>query len=108
MSNIVYDAPKELSHLWDALMWVLHNAVTVRNTDAPAPSKDNYEAPVFATLAIQRTQHHGLASPGQVRSFECVKDMSDEEWEEWSGRIKSMVMGINLGGLEPGPMYARH
>ncbi|PVF90905.1 hypothetical protein CPB86DRAFT_803216, partial [Serendipita vermifera] len=98
---------QELSHLQEALMWILHNATTMRNTGALPPSDGDFKAPEFATIAIRKVED-GLASPGQPRSFEFVKDMSDEEWEEWSGRIKSMVMGINLGGLEPGPMYARH
>ncbi|PVG04032.1 hypothetical protein CPB86DRAFT_868801 [Serendipita vermifera] len=98
---------QELSHLRGALMWVLHNATTMRNAGTLPPSDGDFKAPEFATIAIQKVKD-GLASPGQLRSFEFVKDMSNEEWEEWSGRIKSMVMGVHLGGLGTGPTHGWH
>ncbi|CAG8741640.1 15457_t:CDS:2, partial [Acaulospora colombiana] len=100
------DDQGEISHLRKALMWVLHNATAMRHAEGPpSPSEKDTVVPEFAVLAVRRAEQSGSASPGRLRSFEFVKNMSDEEWEEWSARIKSMVMGINLRGLEPGPIH---
>ncbi|PVG04035.1 hypothetical protein CPB86DRAFT_868804 [Serendipita vermifera] len=102
------DGQKELCNLREALIWVLQNATEMRHNGAIPPLNSNPELLEFATLAIQRIRQLELACPGQLRSFEFIRNMPDEEWEVWSGKIKSMVMGINMGGLEPGPMLTRH
>jgi hypothetical protein len=100
----------ELANLRKTLIWVFQTATKTRSEDGPhelskEPELDNLP---FATIAHQKVQMHGLASPGQVRSFEFTRGMSNEEWEEWSTRIKTMIMGVRLGGLGCGPVYAVH
>jgi hypothetical protein len=96
-----------VSYLQHALTWVLQSAANMRNEGHLSLTEDNHEVPSFAQMAIRRIQDHG-APPGQLRSFEFAREMSNEEWEEWSLRVKVMVMGAKLGGLGCGPMYAQH
>jgi hypothetical protein len=97
---------KELEWLHDALVWVMNSAVTARNEDEPRPLDKPSEVPKFATMAIRNTTEWELTSPRDIRSFGFARDMSDEEWKTWMARLKAMIMGITLGGLEPGPVYA--
>jgi hypothetical protein len=108
--DVMFTGNEELANLRDTLIWVLQTATKTRNEDSShesnkGPELDNLP---FATIAHRKVQTHGLAYPGQVRSFEFTRGMSDEEWEEWSTRIKTMIMGVRLGGLGCGPVYAVH
>jgi hypothetical protein len=95
----------ELSHLWDALIWILENASKMRNAGYLPASEDIPKVPAFAKIGIRKIQKDRF--PGRIRSFEFAREMSTEQWEEWSNRVKSMAMGVKLGGLGCGLMYAR-
>jgi hypothetical protein len=101
------DTDTKLSHLRDALIWVLKNAIKRRDEVCPLALEYEPEVPTFAKIGLRRTQAHGIA-PWKIRTFEFSKQMSTEEWDEWSNRVKTMVMGVSLGGLGCEPNYGRH
>jgi hypothetical protein len=105
-SKLNREKAANISHLWDALIWILQKATQMRNIDRLTESKAALQVPAFAQIGIRKTQRN--RSPGQIRSFEFAREMSNEEWDEWSNRIKSMAMGTKLRGLGCGPTYTRH
>jgi hypothetical protein len=102
-----YTGYQGLSDLQDALMWILQEATDMRYLGYLPLFEDDYEVPSFAKIAIKRIEEHGSESPGQFRSFEFANEMSSEEWEDWSAKVKTIIMGASLGGLGCGPMYGR-
>jgi hypothetical protein len=93
------------SSLGEALRWIQDNFVGIRYK-APLRRPDRYNVPSFAQIGINK-KHRGRWS-GTFRSFEFVEKLSVEEWEEWSNRVKILIMGVNLGGLGCGPTHAQH
>jgi hypothetical protein len=106
--EIAGDAQMELSHLGDALIWVLQNATKRRNEGGSTAFVQASKPLPFAAMTISKVEILGQAPLGRVRSFEFARRMSDEEWEEWSARTLTMIMGVRLGGLGCGPVYSRH
>jgi hypothetical protein len=95
---------KELSNLRDALIWVLEKAAEAHGK-VPLPALEGEpEVLAFATIGIRRDRQN--ISQGRIRSFEFGREVSSEEWEEWSSSIKVLIMGGSLGGLGCGPVYA--
>jgi hypothetical protein len=45
------------------------------------------------------------APPFELRNFDFMQDMSDEEWIEWNARMKILILGTKLNGLKHGPSY---
>jgi hypothetical protein len=97
---------KELKWLHDALVWVMNSAVTARNEDELHRLDKPSEVPKFATMAIRIIAEWELTSPREIRSFEFARHMVEEEWKTWIARLKAMIMGVTLGGLEPSHVYA--
>jgi hypothetical protein len=106
--EIAGGARMELSHLGDALIWVLQNATKKRNEKGSTAFFQASKPLPFATMAISKPERPGQAPPGRVRSFEFARGMSDEEWDEWSTRTLTMIMGVRLGGLGCEPVYSQH
>jgi hypothetical protein len=96
----------EPSKLQDALIWVLGNAAKMRNRGVSLVSEGKHEVPSFASIGLRKAKERRPI--GQIRSFKFAKEMSDEGWEDWTNKIKSMAMGLYLNGLGCGPKYAQH
>ncbi|PVF92408.1 hypothetical protein CPB86DRAFT_877909 [Serendipita vermifera] len=80
------------------LRWVLNSATKVHDsTNHPESSSPL----VFDPPILERGD---WPTVGDIRSFDFVNDISDEEWEDWVIRLKVMIMGAPLGGLKPGPL----
>jgi hypothetical protein len=106
--NLQMTGHKELSFLQESLIWVLQKVTKTRNGTSLPALENTYEPPSFAKIAVRKFRDYGVASPGQIRSFEFTTEMSNEQWEEWSLRVKVMAMGAKLGGLGCEPMYAQY
>jgi hypothetical protein len=94
---------EELLNLRDVLIWILETAAKARDKVSLPTLEDELEVSVFATLDFRRTQYTG--SPGRIRSFEFAREVSSEEWEEWSSSVKVLVMGASLRGLGCGSVH---
>ncbi|PVF97747.1 hypothetical protein CPB86DRAFT_826271 [Serendipita vermifera] len=88
-----------LANLRAALMWIFTNSTKVHD------SQDRAEESSPLVLNPPVLEREDWPQVGDVRSFDFVKDISGEEWEEWVTRLKVMVMGASLGGLKPGPFH---
>jgi hypothetical protein len=99
-ARIANSGLSELANLRDALLWVLRKSMAVReHFNTPRKSSlDASELPHFATIAIKKRRRYGIQD-GEARSFDFVMDMSDGRWDEWKAMLRTMVMGISLGGL---------
>jgi hypothetical protein len=88
-----------LANLKIALVWVLGNSVRVHNSTLEDGTLSTLNPPVLDRL--------GWPSPDglELHSFDFIRVMSDEEWEEWIANLKGMIMGASLGGLKPSPFY---
>jgi hypothetical protein len=94
---------REPLNLRNALIWVLETAAKARNTVPLPVLKAEPEVPAFATIGIRRIEQN--ISPGRIRSFEFAREVSSEEWEEWSSSVKVLIMGASLRGLGCGPVH---
>jgi hypothetical protein len=94
-----------------ALSWVLDNSIKTRtsigDTQDSIPVFD-HESFHFAKVGLRKLYRYKWSSPGDIRSFNFVKDMSNEDWEEWVVRLRVMIMGSRLNGLRSGPTYEDH
>ncbi|PVG03064.1 hypothetical protein CPB86DRAFT_869977 [Serendipita vermifera] len=91
-----------LANLRTALLWVLDESTEAHDSH----ERTNESSPlVFDPPILERV---GWPRLKNVRSFEFIKDMSDEEWEDWVTRLKVMIMGVSQGGLKPGPFQNRN
>ncbi|PVG04037.1 hypothetical protein CPB86DRAFT_809939 [Serendipita vermifera] len=97
--NLDVSEETELLYLRDALLWVMNCSIKAREGDLLTVSN---EIPQFASMAIRNIEEEVVAVPRQVRSFEFARGMSEEEWAQWIVRLKTMIMGVALGGLGPG------
>ncbi|PVG03071.1 hypothetical protein CPB86DRAFT_822594 [Serendipita vermifera] len=95
-----------------ALSWVLDKSIKVQHSIGSAQDSPNDifnpETFHFAKVGLRKLYRYKWSSLGQIRSFDFVKDMSKEEWEEWITHIKVMLMGTTLNGLRSGPTYDSH
>ncbi|PVF92406.1 hypothetical protein CPB86DRAFT_877907 [Serendipita vermifera] len=91
-----------LDNLRTTIVWLLNNSIKVHETQYPAKSSSPL---VFDPPVLERED---WPTVGGVRSFNFIKDMSGEEWEDWVTRLKVMIMGASLGGLKPGPLQERN
>jgi hypothetical protein len=93
----------ELLYLRSALVWILETAAKARTQVSLPALEGEFEVSAFATIGIRRYEH--TESLGWIRSLEFARDMSSEEWEEWSSSVKVLVMGASLRGLGCGPVH---
>ncbi|PVF96426.1 hypothetical protein CPB86DRAFT_874976 [Serendipita vermifera] len=91
-----------LANLRVTFVWVLNNSIKVHDSQDTAESS----APLLFDPPI--LEREDWPTVGDVRSFDFVNDMSDEEWDDWVTRLKVMIMGVSLGGLKPGPLQDRN
>jgi hypothetical protein len=103
---VEHDFSTTLLDLREALAWVLRNAYKMRSERGLLASEDEFKVPTFAKIGRRKNeiQRH----PGRIRSFKFAREMSNEEWDEWSSRVKTMVMGVDLRGLGCGPVSTQH
>ncbi|PVF97159.1 hypothetical protein CPB86DRAFT_760725 [Serendipita vermifera] len=96
----------EVTNLREALLWVLNKAIVTHDLpdSSRAGSFEMIELPHFATIAIKKRRWYG-AQDDETRTFEFVKDMSGEEWDDWTANLRAMIMGISLGGLNVESTY---
>jgi hypothetical protein len=94
---------KELLNLRDALIWVLKKAAKARDQVSIPALEGELEVPAFATIGIRRQKHD--SSLGRIRSFEFVRELSRDEWDEWSSSVEVLIMGTSLYGLGCGPVH---
>jgi hypothetical protein len=94
-----------IGSLYMALRWIHDNFIKMRYGD-PLPLSGKSDVPFFAFIDHKKKLRK--QSPGRIRSFDFVGKLSVEEWEEWSNRVKILVMGVKLGGLGCGPTHAQH
>ncbi|PVF96429.1 hypothetical protein CPB86DRAFT_816424 [Serendipita vermifera] len=84
-----------LPSLHSALVWAFDNSINVHDSQGRAESSSPFAfGPLVMPVEV-------------VRSFNFVNDLSDEEWEDWVTKLKVLMMGVSLGGLEPGPLQDR-
>ncbi|PVG03067.1 hypothetical protein CPB86DRAFT_869980 [Serendipita vermifera] len=91
-----------LANLRTALLWVLNNSTNVHDAQDRADSSSPL---VFDPPVLER---EAWPTVGDVRSFDFVKDMSGEAWEDYVTRLQVLIMGTSLGGLKPGPLQDRN
>ncbi|CAG8452974.1 9391_t:CDS:2, partial [Acaulospora colombiana] len=94
------DQSHRLPNLQAALIWVLNHSIKLHNSKILAASS-------FSLIDQPNLERYNWPTVGEVRSFSFIKDMSDEEWQEWVARLRVLIMGASLGGLKPGPLQNR-
>ncbi|PVF92409.1 hypothetical protein CPB86DRAFT_791186 [Serendipita vermifera] len=91
-----------LFNLQTTLLWALNSATKIHNSQTHLKSSSSL---VFDPPALERED---WPTVGDIRSFDFVKDLSGEEWENWVTGLKVMIMGASLGGLNPSPFQDRN
>jgi hypothetical protein len=86
-----------IADLHDALIWVLNHSTAMRYSSDFCIQQ--IQLPQFATIAIQKVRLYGTLE-GEVRSFVFVREMTQEEWDQWVAKLKTVVMAVKLGGLK--------
>lgn len=89
---------RQLSNLRIAFLWALHHSRMIYN------SKEDIESSTPPTVNPPNLKRFDWPTVGEIRSFDFVKTMSEEEWQEWVTRLKVLIMGTSRGGLKPGPL----
>jgi hypothetical protein len=97
---------KELLHLRDALIWILAKAAKAHDALSPPTLEGQPEVLGFTAIDVRRIKQN--ISPGRIRSFGFAREVSSEEWEEWSSSVKVLIMGTSLRGLGCGPVYGAY
>jgi hypothetical protein len=101
-----------LHRLQAALLWVFERSVEARDAingaQDPSTQIAYRESLQFATIGLQKLNRYGWPSAGEIRSFEFVKYMSDDRWEMWIERLKVLMIGTKLGGLNVGPLSGKN
>ncbi|PVF97752.1 hypothetical protein CPB86DRAFT_826273 [Serendipita vermifera] len=87
----------QLANLRVALVWVLKNSIKVYNYRVHMKSLSPL---VFDPPVLERIHWPTL---GEVRSFDFICNLLDEEWEQWTSQLKVLIMGSFIGGLKPSP-----
>ncbi|PVG03049.1 hypothetical protein CPB86DRAFT_793958 [Serendipita vermifera] len=90
------------SNLQRTLLWVLTESVKICNSEGYFESL----LPVVSRPPLLNRRF--WPAFGEVRSFDFVRDLSDEEWHEWVARLKVLIMGATLGGLKPCPVQNKN
>ncbi|PVG03917.1 hypothetical protein CPB86DRAFT_310221, partial [Serendipita vermifera] len=95
-------------YLREASLWLLFNSFSARiSTSDPSYSPEKSQIPWFATIGRRKLEQDKSSSAGKMKSFDFVKSMTMEEWEEWMTTIRTLAMGSILGGLKPGHYHNR-
>ncbi|PVF97757.1 hypothetical protein CPB86DRAFT_734357 [Serendipita vermifera] len=87
----------QLANLRTALLWILCTSTKAHDSQDHAEESSPL---VFDPPVLER---YRWPTVGDVRSFGFIKDLSSDEWEDWLTRLKILIMGASLGGLNPGP-----
>ncbi|PVF97763.1 hypothetical protein CPB86DRAFT_873943 [Serendipita vermifera] len=92
----------ELANLRTTLLWLLNNSTKVHDLQGRTEESSPL---VFDPPGLEREDWRTVRD---IRSFDFVKDMYGEEWEDWVTKLKVMIMGTSLGWLKPGPLQDRN
>jgi hypothetical protein len=86
-----------IADLHDALIWVLNQSITMRYSSDFCIQQ--IQLPQIATIAIQKIRLYGTLE-GEATPFVFVREMTQEKWDQWVVKLKTMVMAVKLGGLK--------
>jgi hypothetical protein len=89
----------------EILSWVMAHAGYTRDPQVNQGPDRSIDILKLVTIN-QRDEGIGIP-PMELRNFDFVTNMSDEEWAEWTTRIKILILGTMLGGLKYGPGYSK-
>jgi hypothetical protein len=89
----------------EVLSWVMARAGYTRD---PQVNQGPDESIDILKLVIIDQREEGIGMPPmELRNFDFVTNMPDEEWAEWTTRMKVLILGTKLGALKDGPRYSK-
>jgi hypothetical protein len=105
---VVTPVQRILRRVRKALYWIM---IRAEHTHSPYVNQDQDE-PInilkLVTIDLEAEWVDGIGAPPiELRNFDFVTNMSDEEWAEWTTRIKILILGTRLGGLKYRPGYSK-